>query len=90
MNTTHTNSLQQKEISRPFVNSPKPLEYANVNQWPTVIILDMILTYFTVGTEVHLHRDAGVIFTKDFMFKKDLLFWKFIENFNILAQKDEN
>ena len=26
------NSLQQKEISRPFVNSPKPLESANVNQ----------------------------------------------------------
>ena len=81
-------SLQQKEISRPFVNSPKPLESANVNQWPTVSILDMILTYSTVGSEVHLHRDAGV--TKDFMFNKDLLFWKFIENFNILAKKDEN
>ena len=52
----------------------------------------MILTYSTVGvgSEVHLHRDAGLIFTKDLMFKKDLLFWKFIENFNILAQKDEN
>ena len=61
-----------------------------IKQWPTVSILEMISTYSIVGSEVHLHRDAGVIFTKDFMFKKDLLFWKFIENFNILAKKDEN
>ena len=47
----------------------------------------MISTYSIVGSEVHLHRDAGVIFTKDLMFKKDLLFWKFIENFNILAKR---
>ena len=38
---------------------------------------------------VHLQGEESVdvIFTKDFMLTKDLLFWKFVANFKILASE---